>query len=54
LQLQWLKELEHENQGLKRMCSDLSQEHQVLKDIGEKSCQGKWAETAGHRNNGRA
>jgi putative transposase len=32
------KELEEENRRLKQMHSDLSLEHQVLKDIVQKSC----------------
>ena len=40
-QLQRLKELEDENRKLKQMYAELSLEHKVLKDIVEKSCQGK-------------
>ena len=34
--IKWLKELEEENQQLKRMFADISLKHEVLKDIVEK------------------
>lgn len=50
-----LKELEEENQQLKRMFADLSLKHEVLKDIVEKSSKaGGEARTGGLRQGTRA
>lgn len=41
--LRRLRELQVENRRLKQMYAELSLEHQVLKDIVEKSCNGRRA-----------